>query len=211
MKKKCKKGKGLLFIALVLSLSIILYMFSTSLLLDLGEAQYSGMLSSASYYAISKSVENKITYEDLISIDKDANDKITMIQTDAYKFNKLTTIIADGVSEFLSKEIDKGVAVPIGVFTGLKMFAGFGKKVNMPLIVIPSIKCEVISSFESVGINQTRHSLYINIIPEVYIVTRFKTRNLKDQIKILLFDNFITGEVPEMYFASKIFSTSKEL
>lgn len=211
MKKKCRKRKFILFIVLVLILSIILYFFSTKLLLDLGEANYSGMLSSASYYAINKSLTNKITYEDLITIEKDGNDKITMIKTDAYKFNALTSKIADGVSEFLSAEIDKGVAVPIGAFTGIKMFAGFGKKVNMPLLSIPSVKCEVVSSFESVGINQTRHSLYVNIVPEVYIVTRFKTRDLTDKITILIFDNFITGEVPEMYFAGKIYSSYKEL
>lgn len=211
MKKKCRKRKFILFIVLVLILSIILYFFSTKLLLDLGEANYSGMLSSASYYAINKSLTNKITYEDLITIEKDDNDKITMIKTDAYKFNALTSKIADGVSEFLSAEIDKGVAVPIGAFTGIKMFAGFGKKVNMPLLSIPSVKCEVVSSFESVGINQTRHSLYVNIVPEVYIVTRFKTRDLTDKITILIFDNFITGEVPEMYFAGKIYSSYKEL
>ena len=192
-------------------MSIILYFFSTKILLDLGEANYSGMLSSASYYAINKSLTNKITYEDLITIEKDGNDKITMIKTDAYKFNALTSKIADGVSEFLSAEIDKGVAVPIGAFTGIKMFAGFGKKVYMPLLSIPSVKCEVVSSFESVGINQTRHSLYVNIVPEVYIVTRFKTRDLTDKITILIFDNFITGEVPEMYFSGKIYSSYKEL
>ncbi|MBQ9781615.1 MAG: sporulation protein YunB [Clostridia bacterium] len=211
MKKKTKKRKFILFIVLVLTLAIVLYFFSTKLLLDLGEANYSGMLSSASYYAINKSLENKITYEDLITIEKDDNDKITMIKTDAYKFNSLTSKIADGVSEFLSAEIEKGVAVPIGAFTGIKMFAGFGKKVNMPLLSIPSVKCDVISSFESVGINQTRHSLYVDIVPEVYIVTRFKTRDLTDKITILIFDNFITGEVPEMYFAGKIFSSYKEL
>lgn len=211
MKKKTKKRKFILFIVLVLTLAIVLYFFSTKILLDLGEANYSGMLSSASYYAINKSLENKITYEDLITIEKDDNDKITMIKTDAYKFNSLTSKIADGVSEFLSAEIEKGVAVPIGAFTGIKMFAGFGKKVNMPLLSIPSVKCDVISSFESVGINQTRHSLYVDIVPEVYIVTRFKTRDLTDKITILIFDNFITGEVPEMYFAGKIFSSYKEL
>ena len=169
------------------------------------------MLSSASYYAISKTLDDKLSYEDLITIEKDANDKITMIKTDAYKFNSLTTKIADGVTEFLTCEINKGIGVPIGAFTGFKMFAGFGKKVYMPLLSIPSIKCDVVSSFESVGINQTRHSLYVDIIPEVYIVTRFKTRDLKDKIRIQIFDNFITGEVPEMYFANKVFSSYKEL
>ncbi len=211
MKTKSKKGKFLVFIALVLTLSVILYFFSTKLLLDLGEANYSGMLSSASYYAISESLKNQIAYEDLITIEKDANDKVTMIKTDAYKFNSLTSKIADEVSNYFKKEMSKGVAVPIGAFTGLKMFSGFGKKVYMPLITVTSIKCDVVSSFESVGINQTRHSLYVSIVPEVYIVTRFKTRDLKDDIKVMIFDNFITGEVPEMYFAGKIFSSYRQL
>ncbi len=211
MKKKCKKGKFILFIVLVLSLSLTLYYFSTSLLLDLGQSNYSGMLSSASYYAISKSINDKLSYEDLITIEKDGNQKITMIKTDAYKFNKLTSTIVDGVLEYFKIEIDKGIPVPIGAFTGIKMFSGFGKKVYMPLLTVSSVKCDVVSNFESQGINQTRHSLYVDIIPDVYIVTRFKTRKVTDSIRVLIFDNFITGEVPEMYFSGKVFSSFKEM
>ena len=211
MKKTSFKKKFTLFIIFVFIYAFILYCFSTKLLLDLGEATYSGMLSSASYYALNKSVDNPVTYDDLITIEKDSNGKITMITTNSYKFNQLTTIISNGVSEFLTYELASGVKVPIGAFTGIKMFAGFGKKVSMPLITVPSIKCEIISTFESVGINQTRHSLYVDIVPEVYIVTRLKTRKLKDSIRILIFDNFIVGEVPEVYFSDKVFSVNKEL
>ena len=211
MKKTTFKKRICKFLILVSILSIILYCFSTKLVLDIGQAKYSGMLSMASYYAISKTVINDELYDSLITIHKDEDGKIVLITTDAYKFNKLTNTLADSVGSYLVNELDKGVEVPIGAFTGLKLFAGFGKKVNMPLITIPSIKCEIISNFESVGINQTRHSLYLNIIPEVYIVTRFKTRDLKDGIKVLLFDNYITGEVPSVYLGGNVFTANKQL
>ncbi len=211
MKKTSFKKRFITFIVFVLIDAFILYCFSTKLLLDIGEATYNGMLSSASYYALEKSIEDPITYQDLITIEKDETDKITMITTNSHKFNKLATIISEGVSEFLEYQLNEGVKVPIGAFTGIKMFAGFGKKVSMPLISIPSIKCEVISTFESVGINQTRHSLYVDIVPEIYIVTRLKTRKLKDNIRMMIFDNFIVGEVPSVYFSDKVFSVNKEL
>ena len=99
--------------------------------------------------------------------------------------------------------------MPIGVFTGIKILSGFGKKVKMPIITVTSVKCDIISSFEDAGINQTRHAVYVDIVPEVDVVTRTKTEKLTDNIKILLYDNYIVGKVPEFFIEGSIISIEK--
>ncbi len=207
--RRKKKGVIALFSALFLAVFFAIYSISNKMLVDIGAASYQGVLSSASYYAIEKSLSNNYAYEELIKVYKNDNGEITMITTDAFKFNGLTSLLANYVSEYLTDYINEGVEVPIGVFTGIKILAGYGKKIKMPLIAINSVKCEVISTFESAGINQTRHTLYLDVTPDVAIVTRVSTKKLIDNIKVLLYDNLIVGKVPEVYLSGTVFSAEK--
>ena len=212
--KRCKSKKKLKFLVFLFLFFIVffsLYSISSSMLIRIGEASYTGVLSTASYYAIDKTLDKDYAYQDLFTIHKANDGKITMISTDAYKFNSLTTDLADSVSEYLTNFINEGVDVPIGVFTGIKLFEGYGKKVKMPLITINSIKCDVISTFESAGVNQTRHTLYLDVTPDVSIVTRFSTKKLVDKIRVMIYDNVIIGEVPSVYMTGTVFSAYKSL
>ena len=208
-KKKRKKGIFILFLLLFIAIFITLYSFSNKMMMGIGEASYQGVLSSASYYAIEESLTEEFNYEELFSVHKKDSGEISMITTDSYKFNSLTTTLADYVGSYLSDYINEGVDVPLGVFTGIKILQGFGKPIKMKLVAINSVKCDVISKFESAGINQTRHTLYLNITPDVSIVTRFSTKNVSDKITVMLYDNLIIGEVPEVYLSGTVFSAQK--
>ncbi len=208
-KKKCKKGLKIVFILLFLTVFISLYSFSNRMLIEIGEASFKGVLSSASYYAIEKTLDDNFNYEELFTVHKGKDDKILMITSDSYKFNTLTTSLAESVGEYMADYVNKGVDVPLGVFSGIRLIQGFGKPVKMKLIAIHSVKCDVISKFESAGINQTRHTLYLSVTPDVSVVTRVSTKNLYDNITVMLYDNVIIGEVPEVYLAGTVFSAQK--
>ncbi len=209
-KKKTKCFKRL-FILLFIAIFITLYSFSNNMLIDIGVSSYSGVLSTASYYALDKSLGSNYDFNSLFTIHKDDNNEIQMITTDAFAFNKISTVIVDNVTIFLNDYLSKGVEVPIGAFTGIRMLSGFGKKVKMPLITVNSVKCDIVSKFEEAGINQTKHSIYVNIIPEVYVVTRFTTKRLTDSITVLMYENVIIGKVPETYLLGSVFSAQKTL
>lgn len=208
-KKKCKKGIKVIFILLFLGIFISLYSFSNRMLIEIGEASFKGVLSSASYYAIEKTLDDKFNYEELFTVHKTKDDKISMITSDSYKFNTLTTSLAESVTEYMTDYVNKGVDVPLGVFSGIRLIQGFGKPVKMKLIAIHSVKCDVISKFESAGINQTRHTLYLSVTPDVSVVTRVSTKNLYDNITVMLYDNVIIGEVPDVYLTGTVFSAQK--
>ena len=212
--KSCKKTKkrGLtIFIILFFAIFIALYSFSNAMLIEIGTASYTGVLSTASYYAIDKTLDSDYAYQELFTVHKTTDGKITMISTDAYKFNGLTTELADNVSVYLTDFINKGVEVPIGVFTGIRILQGFGSKIKMPLIAINSVKCDVVSTFESAGVNQTRHTLYLDVTPDVSIVTRVSTKKIFDKISVMIYDNVIVGEVPNVYLSGTVFSAYKSL
>lgn len=209
--KKKKKGGFILYLALFFAVFIALYSNSNKMLIKIGEASYTGVLSTASYYAIDKTIDEKFNYENLFNIHKNEQGEITMITADSYKFNNLTVSLADNVSKFMTEYINNGIDVPIGVFTGIGILQGVGKKIKMPLIAINSVKCDVISSFETAGINQTRHTLFLDVTPDVSVITKISSKNISDKIRVMVYDNVIIGKVPEMYLSGTVFSAYKTL
>ena len=100
MKKAKKKQKGVFIIFLILFFSIFcaLYSTSNSMLVDIGTASYTGVLSTASYYAIDKTLDKEYNYQELFTVHKSNSGEISMITADAYKFNSLTTGLAEALS-----------------------------------------------------------------------------------------------------------------
>ncbi len=211
--KKCKKKKGgiILFLVLFVAIFCSLYSNSNKMLVKIGEAAYTGALSSASYYAINQTLKDDYNYDSLFTVHKNENGEITMITADAYKFNVLTSNLADNVGYFMTDYINQGVEVPIGVFTGFSILQGYGKTVNMPLIAINSVKCDVVSTFESAGINQTRHTLYVDVTPDVSVITTISSKNVSDKIRVMIYDNVIIGKVPDVFLTGTVFSAYKSM
>lgn len=200
-----------LFVLLFIAVFLSLYSNSNKMLVKIGEASYQGVLSTASYYAIEQTLSDKFNYENLFNIHKNEQGEITMISADSYKFNTLTTMLAESVTYYITDYINAGVDVPLGVFSGIGLLQGVGTKIKMPLVVISSIKCEVISTFESAGINQTRHTLYVDVTPDASVITKVTNKKLIDNIRVMIYDNVIIGKVPEAYLSGSVFSAFKTL
>lgn len=184
----------MIFVVIFLSV----YFSSDRIVVGYAEKNFDSLISSASYHAIDFLVSEKYKYGDLVEVKTDNTGNVCMVITDSLEVNRLAATAANNAYDFLSQEIKKGVEVPIGAFTGIRLLGGFGKKINMKLISVASVKCEFISDFAEAGINQTRHSLYININCVVNIVTKTKKVTAQDKITVLIFDNLIVGKVPQV-------------
>ena len=199
MKKKKKKVfKFLCFCAAFAITVVSIYFSSDRIVVSFAEKTFDSIISSASYHAVDIIVQEKYNYSDLVDIKTDSSGNVGMIITDSYAVNKLATTAATKAYDYLTEEINKGVDVPVGAFTGIRLISGFGTKVRMKVISVASVKCDFISEFAQAGINQTRHSLYLNINCVVNVVTKTKTETINDKITILVFDNLIVGKVPNV-------------
>ena len=96
----------------------------------------------------------------------------------------------------------KSVSLPLGAFTGSLMLSDVGPDVELPLLPIGTVLCDFSSIFEEVGINQTRHSIYININTTIALVLPISSVPVNITTVVLVCDNIIIGEVPEFYLNS---------
>ena len=211
-KKKGKKRflKHIIFFSIFILIAGTLYYSSNKVLINLGYESYRSLISSASYNAIDEIIDTGYDYKNLFDISTNKDNEINMVVTNSYLVNSLATDIATKTYNYLNKKANFGVDVPLGAFTGIKLISGFGSKVKMKLITVSSVKCDIISNFTQAGINQTRHSLYLDINCTVSIVTKTATKNVNDKISVLIYDNLIIGKVPSVLVNSQIVGRGEE-
>ena len=212
MNKNNKKPKFKLFCFIIsfFVLAIYLYVSSNRLLEELAQNSFSSLISSASYNAIDKMLEPKYDYKSLVSVTTDNSGQINMVMTDSYKVNAMASSVATNAYEYLVEYTKRGVEVPFLAFTGIRLISGFGTPIKMKLISVSSVKCEIISDFKQAGINQTRHSLYINIYCTVSLITKTSSKTVQDKITVMIYDNLIIGKVPDVFVNSQVIGTASE-
>ena len=96
--------------------------------------------------------------------------------------------------------------IPILAFLGIEILSGYGKEVNFKAIAINDVSCNFSSNFTSVGINQSLHSIYVEIDSTVKISMPFNSRQEKFSTKILIAETVLVGKVPEIYLNGKLFT-----
>ena len=101
--------------------------------------------------------------------------------------------------------------VPIGALTGVEALAGFGEKINIKIIPISNVECRFVSKFVDAGINQTKHSLYLEIVSDISIILPSKSTNLASTIEVLICESVITGKIPDTYLQASLASAGGAL
>lgn len=156
----------------------------------------------ATYITNTKSSEilDNIQYSDIVKIEKDSNGKITLINNDVVKMNKIASDIAVEIQRGLKNVENDSIYIPVGSMTGNKYFAGSGPKIKIKVISAGNIVTDFKTEFVSQGINQTMHRIYLNLECNVNILTPFNKMSQKVVNQVLLVETVIVGEIPESYY-----------
>ena len=156
--------------------------------------------------AVLESLNEQVTYQDLITVEKNLEGDIVHMQANSLKINYISREIASKTKEIFESEMEKGVPIPLMAFTGFNLLSGYGKKVSVKTINVASVKSDFESKFYSVGINQTLHSIYVLVQTEINIHTPFNTQKRGCKTSVLICENVIVGKVPDMYLGGKFFN-----
>ena len=203
--RKFRRFKVLVAIICVLAIATLLYFQRnvTKVLISISEATIRSITTVA--------VNDAVRYDDLVHIDRDESGNVTSITTDSLKINRIARDTAYLSQENLNKMSAEGIMVPIGALTGVEALAGFGQKINIKIIPISNVECRFVSKFKDAGINQTLHSLYLEIVSDISIIMPSKSTNLASTIEVLVCESVIAGKIPEVYFQSGSFNSGGAL
>ena len=145
MRKK-KKRIWLKITAFILIFGLFftsLYVSSSRILQDYAVKDYSATITSATYRAFDSVLSEGYDFSSIIRVDKNSQGEIILLSTDSYGVNKIASDISKRTQKILNEETDKGVAIPVGAFTGIRLLAGFGKKIRMKLLSVSFVKTEI--------------------------------------------------------------------
>lgn len=145
-------------------------------------------------------IMNKYKYEDIITILRDDNGNIKMLQTNIKSVNELTSDIPNNIVSALKSEENSNISIYLGSILGLKILSAQGPKINVRIANVGNVETSLESQFVEQGINQTLHRIYLEIVCEVSILTPYDTISEKITNQVLIAESVIVGNVPDAYY-----------
>ena len=213
--RKRRKQKWLFVFLVILLGCVLLFLYFqrnvTRVLVSVSEATMRASTTIAVNDAVYYTLSDEMRYEDLVNVEKDALGNIVAVSANALKINKIARDTASISQSNLKNLSLNGIPVPLGALTGIEAFAGLGPSIKFRIIPVSSVSCDFSSVFESVGINQTKHSIYLNVIADISIVMPSRTENFAVITEILVGEFVIVGNIPDTYLQTDIFGEKLNL
>ena len=190
----------LIVLIIIIAFNFIIYIFGKRILpivLNMGEVKIkSEAVKIMNEESVNVYSEN-FKYDDIINIEKDADGNITMIRSDTVKQNYLASQVVLKCDKRLSDLEDLGVKIPLGYLTNNVMFYNMGPKITVKMQQIGNITTSYESEFQSAGINQTRHKIYLNLTTTMRVIVPFNSKEVEVTCQIPVSDTIIVGKIPE--------------
>ena len=143
---------------------------------------------------------------DLVSVEKDSNDKIVMVKADTVRLNTLATKISLKGQDELEKMGKVGFKIPLGYVSKISILSYLGPDIIVKMRPIGRVEVSYESVFESAGINQTRLKIYMNVKSTMQIILPFESRDLEVVNNVPVCETIIVGEIPRTILGSDVLS-----
>ncbi len=215
IKKRRGKKKLLLLLLSVVLIAVLLFVHFqrnvTRVLISISEATMRASTTVAVNDAVYYTLSDEMRYEDLVTVLRNEAGDIVSFSANPLKINKIARDTASISQSNLKNLSLNGIPIPLGALTGIEAFAGLGPSISFRIIPVSSVSCGFFSEFESVGINQTKHSIYLNVVADISIVMPSKTKNFAVATQILVGESVIVGHVPDTFLQSDVFGNKAPL
>ena len=92
---------------------------------SMATARVSNVVHKAIAEAVAETIEDgSYEYNDLISLEKDNEGKITALTSNMIQFNRLQIEVAENVMQKVGSVSSSELAIPVGSLTGIALFSG---------------------------------------------------------------------------------------
>lgn len=156
------------------------------------------MISSINTVVLNELDEQNYQYDDFVNVERDNEGNIIAISLNMVNVNTLKSNISLTIQEELG-DSQQRTGVPIGTLLGSDLLRGRGPKIPLKISVLGNTTVNLKSSFDSAGINQTRHQIYLEITTGVYSYVTGVSSTTDVTTTVPVAETVIVGEVPQMY------------
>lgn len=139
----------------------------------------------------------KFNYDEVIKIEKDSKGNILLLKADTLKMNMIAYDVELKAGEELKKIGESGIKLPLSYAFKNNVFSNIGPKITVKMYPIGYIETKYLSEFESAGINQTRHKIYIKVNTKVKVILPLSSNIVEVSNEVPIVETIIVGRVPE--------------
>ncbi|MBE5783465.1 MAG: sporulation protein YunB [Clostridiales bacterium] len=203
-KKKLNRGRKIIRMAVIILLVAAALFLSLeknleAVILDLAHARAEAIAVEYINEAVRGVIKDGVTYGDMMTVQTDTQGRVTLIQANAARMNELATATALRAQEQLESAEAQSVDIPLGAALGIPFFSAMGPKVQVRILPVSAVTAAFSTEFESAGINQSRHKIFLSLETTVRLVIPTGARQAQINSQVLIAESIIVGEVPQSY------------
>ena len=202
MRKRWNNKRRRVFISIFFMLLIVfIYYFSvvSPVIKTYSAQETKSITEKAINLAVSNVINRTLSYDALIDINYSQTGEIVSFSANQYEINTITREIVKETQYQMGNIGKYGLPINVGTFSGVPFLIGKGPKIHLNLVPIGVVSGKFESEFSSVGINMTKHTLFLYIDVHVSIVLPINSYDIYSKNQVLLAESIILGKVPEVY------------
>lgn len=202
--KKRNKQKNKIFLIIIIIIiflvfSLFVYLFNERIfpsVLNISQVKVKAKCTEIINETTLELMKEEFNYNEIITIEKNSENEINLIRANTNKLNYLTSKLSIECNEKLQEIGEVGIEVPLGWLSSNSTFYQIGPNINVDIEPIGSVDVTYDSVFESAGINQTRHKIYLKVNATIKINVPFNNETIKIKCVIPISEAIIVGQIP---------------
>ena len=143
--------------------------------------------------------ERGVDYSDFVTITRNEAGEITALSADMARLNLLRAELSAHLLERL-EDSQLELTVPVGSLLPFEPTWARGPELHLRALALGTASAEFESEFTSAGINQTRHSLWLELSVPVTVLLPGGGEELTVDSRLCVAETVIVGQVPQTWF-----------
>lgn len=199
-RKKSGGMRWLILLVLLLTAAVIAMEQNLSqTMLDMAFARAYSMAVETINRAVKQAMGQGVTYEELIDAQMDAQGRVSMLRANTMRMNELASQTALLAERELGSAENQVVEIPLGAALGVSFLSGFGPRLEVQVLPVGAVHTSFDTEFETAGINQTRHKIFLNLRATVSLIVPTGSQLVEVTSTVPIAESIIVGEVPESF------------
>ncbi len=191
-----------IFTAMVIvALAIALWVYWKSMtptILDIAQVQVKAQTTQAVNEAV-LSVLQGVDYADFVTVEKNSQNEVVLITANSNSVNQLARTASIVTQGKINTLFQQAISIPLGTLSGIPLLSQLGPDVNIVIDPVGTVQCSFVSHFETAGINQTLHRIYLNVSSTVDVIIPSSHQVVQIDTPILVCETVIVGKVPDTF------------
>lgn len=126
-------------------------------------------------------------------------DSLSMVEADTAKINLIVSELMINIQNSLNNDYPAKLYIPLGSLTDYYVLSSLGPVMPVKIIPISVVSSEIFDTFESVGINHTKHSIHLKIWVDMHYSGYLLNERERIETSVPIAETIISGDVPQYY------------